>query len=126
MTWDLPPAINGTHHDNDRSPPGKQRSPALRKNGKDLRIYFHNVSGISSSSHLAAIRAAVATCHYDVIVFIETWFTTEIKSSEIFDEREWLVIRCDRCDTGDNRRGGGVLIAIRLTLTAARLELIMR
>lgn len=72
-----------------------------------LSIYFHNVGGIGSAAQLRNMRAALVDCPYKIIILIETWFTRGLKSSELFDEGEWLVLRCDRCGTGDVRRGVG-------------------
>lgn len=89
----------------------------------DLFIYYHNVGGISSATQLRNMRAALYDCPYNIVVLVETWFKNGIKSSELFDEREWIVLRCDRCDTGSSKDGGGVLIAIRTTLVATKVIL---
>lgn len=87
----------------------------------NIRLYLHNVGGIRSQ--LAAVRSAVITCDYDIIILIETWFNDTVQSSELFDTQEWVVFRRDRCDTGDSREGGGVLIAIRLRLCPSALDI---
>ena len=86
----------------------------------DIRLYLHNVGGIRSQ--LASVRSAVLSCEYDVIVLVETWFNKTVLSTELFDPKDWVVFRCDRCDCGDDREGGGVLIAVRLKLCPSPLD----
>lgn len=81
-----------------------------------LKIYYHNVSGISSQGQINSLHAALMDCPYDVIILVETWLSNTIKSSEIFDGNTYIVFRCDRADIGDPRRGGGVLIAVKSNL----------
>lgn len=83
-----------------------------------LKIYFHNVSGISSQSQIISLLAALMLCPYDIIILVETWLSSSIKSSEIFDENLYTVFRCDRADIGDTRKGGGVLIAVKSNYVA--------
>lgn len=92
------------------------RSRVTAPNEHRLKVYLHNVSGISSAAQLTNFRAALFDCPYDVIVLVETWFHAGVASTELFDENQWL--RYDRANTGDTRRGGGVLIAIRHGLIA--------
>lgn len=55
-------------------------------------------------------------CIYDIIVFVETWLTGEISSSEL-GFKDFNVFRLDRsADTSAFVRGGGVLIAIKKIL----------
>ena len=75
-----------------------------------MKIVYHNVSGIKSQAN--SIRPQIDTCHYDVIVLTETWFDQTVCSSNFFNPQEWQVFRRDRCESGDSRRGGGVIIAI--------------
>ena len=82
---------------------------SFQHDGSKLHIYLHNVGGIRSQ--LLSIRSAILTCHYDVIILIETWLDETVFSSDLFDPTKWIVFRCDRHDLGDNRNGGGVLIA---------------
>ena len=56
-----------------------------------------------------------------MIILIETCFTTDVMSSEVFNSSDWLVMRCDRGNLGDLRRGGGVLIAVKRTLAALEI-----
>ena len=94
---------------------------ALSQHGHDqLLIYFHNVGGMGSASQMSAVRSALFDAPYDVVL-IETWFTTDVMSSEVFNSSDWLVMRCDRGDLGDHRRGGGVLIAVKRTLVAGEI-----
>lgn len=90
----------------------------------NLLFYIHNVCGISFASQLSQVRAAILTCPYDIIVLIETWLNKNIQSSELFDPKEWIVFRCDKADVGDNRRDGGVLIAIRAHYMVTRVNVV--
>lgn len=54
---------------------------------KNLRIYFQNVSGISSMERIEKLRASLSVCPDDVVVLIETWFEPDkVKNSKLFDE----------------------------------------
>ena len=83
---------------------------------------LRNKVRVGISSQLLAVRTGIEDFRYDAIVLVETWFDSGISSSEVFNEAEWFVIRCDRCDTGDRRRGGGVLVAVRLSYSATILD----
>ena len=87
-----------------------------------VMFYLHNIGGSSSAAQIANLRASLADSPHTIVILIETWFSSNIMSSEVFDEKEWVVLRCDRCDIGDNRRGGGVLIAIRRHLVASHVS----
>lgn len=102
------------------SPPvTNNKAPAL---SNKLRIYIQNVGGISSQ--ILAIRAAIDSSEYDVIILIETWLKLLILSSELFDPEIWQVFRCDReqC-SGDLRDGGGVLVAVKLNLSPEHVSI---
>ena len=87
----------------------------------NLKIYFHNVSGIKSQ--ISPLRASIHTSDYDVIILLETWFNSNIFSSELFDST-WNVFRRDRCDVNnDPRNGGGVLIAVKNDILCETIEL---
>ena len=88
----------------------------------EIKFYLHSIGGSSSSAQIAALRASLADSPHTIVILIETWFNSSIKSSEIFDEKDWVILRCDRCDVGDNRRGGGVLIAVRRPLVASHVS----
>ena len=109
-------AIRGVSGQSDSS---SIATSALRKTS--LSVYFQNVGGIRSQ--LAAIRSSVIGCHYDIVVLIETWFDETVDSAELFDSSIWVVYRTDRHDLGDNRNGGGVLIAVRTTYASSPVSM---
>ena len=86
-----------------------------------MNVYFQNVGGIRSQ--LAARRSSLIECHYDIVVLIETWLDETVDSAELFDPTVWVVYRTDRHDRGDTRNGGGVLIAVRITLTSSPVSM---
>lgn len=88
---------------------------------KRMRIYFHNVGGIKSD--ISSLRAAIKSSDYDIIVLIETWLNMNIPTGVLFDDHEWVVYRRDRCDGGDNRQGGGVLVAVRKIYCSMDVEI---
>lgn len=96
----------------------------IRRSLSSIKVYFHNVGGISSHRQTSSLRAAVKTSSYDVIVLIETWWNRKLPSSIVFDSDVWEVYRRDRCDGGDNRGGGGVLIAVRKRLGPADVDIL--
>lgn len=54
----------------------------------------------------------------DVLALTETWLQPEIDTSEIFDTDSYNVYRHDRAD----KRGGGVLLAIRKTIPSFSID----
>lgn len=66
-----------------------------------------------TKSSMSALRAAIKSSDYDVIVLIETWLNGNIPTSLLFESHDWEIFRRDRCVSGDNREGGGVLLAVR-------------
>ena len=71
---------------------------------------------------MSVVRSALCDAPYDVIVLIQTSFSKDIMSSEVFDSYDWLVIRCDRSHPGDPRKGDGVLIAVRKTFISSEIS----
>lgn len=79
------------------------------------------MSGLKSK--MKEIRAAVATCDYDIIVLVETWLDPGVLSTEVFDS-SWVVFRQDRCPENSAKlKGGGVLIAARNQLDVSLVSL---
>ena len=59
---------------------------------------------------------------YDVIIFVETWLNSAISSVEL-GLSDYAVFRCDRSlATSRNSRGGGVLIAVKMSLSACPIS----
>lgn len=65
-----------------------------------------------TKSFLPALSASISSSHYDVIMITESWLNPSIFDAELFDD-QWIVFRRDRCQSGDHREGGGVIIAVR-------------
>ncbi|XP_055612515.1 uncharacterized protein LOC129759125 [Uranotaenia lowii] len=81
-----------------------------------LNLYYQNVGGINScvSDYLLA---SSCSC-YDIIALTETWLNDRTLSSQVFSS-DYTVFRCDRGPNNSTKStGGGVLIAIRSTLSA--------
>lgn len=80
-----------------------------------LKIYYQNVRGLRTKT--SSVFRGVCLSSYDIIIFTETWLDDSYYNSELFDGR-YLVWRRDRdySRTGQ-RRGGGVLIAVKNELT---------
>ncbi|XP_055612569.1 uncharacterized protein LOC129759187 [Uranotaenia lowii] len=81
-----------------------------------LILYYQNVGGINScvSDYLLA---SSCSC-YDISALTETWLSDRTLSSQVFSS-DYTVFRCDRGPNNSTKStGGGVLIAIRSTLSA--------
>lgn len=88
-------------------------------NRKNLSFYYQNVGGLRS--RLDIVYASLAAFSYDIIVLTETWLSNNILSTEVFSN-SYTVFRKDRCKekTGMDR-GGGVLVAIRSSLSCREI-----
>ncbi|XP_055604071.1 uncharacterized protein LOC129752308 [Uranotaenia lowii] len=119
------PFLTGFHH---RDAPNKalRRPPSPSTHVKrhdlpagksdHLNLYYQNVGGINScvSDYLLA---SSCSC-YDIIALTETWLNDRTLSSQVFSS-DYTVFRCDRGPNNSTKStGGGVLIAIRSTLSA--------
>lgn len=58
-----------------------------------------------------------------MVVLIETWLDRQLPSTILFDGAQWEVYRRDRCDSGDGREGGGVLIAVKECLCPTGVQI---
>ena len=114
--------VTTTAHPASVADKGRKLRNGRRGDAGEVIFYLHNIGGSSSAAQIANFRASLADSPHTIVILIETWFNRDIKSSEIFDEKDWVVLRCDRCDIGDNRRGGGALIAIRRRLVASHVS----
>lgn len=86
-----------------------------------LKIYYQNVRGLRTKT--LDFYHSIAISDYDVVVLCETWLTSSIKDSELFDDR-YFVYRRDRESSGfhGGKSGGGVLIAVSKRWTSYRLQ----
>lgn len=72
-----------------------------------LEIYYQNVRGVRTKLRLLTCNALL--CSYDVVVFTETWLTSDFYDNELgFSNFE--LYRCDRDSIKSqcSRGGGGV------------------
>lgn len=82
-------------------------------------VYFQNVRGLRTKLHL--LYENVSYSQYDILVINETWLTGDIDSAEL-QMLDYNIYRRDRSpETSTYSRGGGVLIAVRKTLTSTVL-----
>lgn len=79
-------------------------------------IYYQNVRGLRTKT--LDFKRSIQLCSYNVIVLTETWLWEGIRTEELFSDA-FTVWRRDR-DYGrlGQKRGGGVLIAVRRDLAA--------
>lgn len=68
------------------------------------------------------LLSAVQSCTADVVVVSETWLTADILNSELILNDDFFIVRKDRTE----RRGGGVLIAIKKCLRVENFDIIPR
>lgn len=86
--------------------------------GNKLCIYYQNCGGLRTK--LNTLYLNILSDNYDILVLTETWLIPSIADGELIDER-YTVFRCDRDRVACGREdGGGVLVAVRTELCAAR------
>ena len=84
-----------------------------------LLIYYQNVRGLRSK--ISEFLLEVSDSPYDCIVLTETWLDSQICSVQLFGT-EYSVYRSDRCVQNSAKAyGGGVLVAVRKSLSSALL-----
>lgn len=83
---------------------------------KSLRIYYQNVRGLRTKTE--NFYRQLCLSEFDIIALTETWLVDGITDTELFGD-QYMVWRRDRdyCLTGQTR-GGGVLIAVRKSISA--------
>ena len=118
--------------------PGSISSPQV-KTSSDLSIFYQNVQGLIPFSNLAQdhpkldnnkifeLNAYINIHNPDVIILNETWLKPSILDSEIFPPDKYEIHRLDRSEKTHpinplnrkkyRRNGGGVLIAINVSLS---------
>lgn len=65
----------------------------------------------------------MACCNYSLIAFTETWLTSSVYDGELFTDN-YNIFRADRDFNNTNySRGGGVLLAVDVSLSASMLDL---
>ena len=118
--------------------PGPISSPQF-KTSSDLSIFYQNVQGLIPFSNLAQdhptldnnkifeLNAYINSHNPDVIILNETWLKPSILDSEIFPPDKYEIHRLDRSEKTHpidplnskkyRRNGGGVLIAINVSLS---------
>ena len=81
-----------------------------------LNIYFQNIGGMRTK--LETVLKFTKQSIYDVIVVVETSLNEDFFDAEFCDLDTYSLFRKDRdlCKTNKNK-GGGVLIAVRRTLS---------
>ena len=118
--------------------PGPISSPQF-KTSSDLSIFYQNVQGLIPFSNLAQdhpkldnnkifnLNTYINSHNPDVIILNETWLKPSILDSEIFSPDKYEIHRLDRSEKTHpidplnskkyRRNGGGVLIAINVSLS---------
>lgn len=87
-------------------------------NAKNLKIYYQNIRGVNTKTH---IRSNFSAAKYELIALTETWMSSDLSSSELFDD-SFTVHRSDRnLSLTNKKRGGGCLIAIKSNISAIRM-----
>jgi hypothetical protein len=82
----------------------------------------NSVRGLNSK--LQEIRLSSCSAPYDCIALSETWLSESVLNGEILDLDAYNLFRCDRNFSAcGNRRGGGVLLAVRRTIRAVCLHI---
>lgn len=74
-------------------------------------LYYQNCRGICTKQNI--VFPALLSSEYDIVVFTETWLTSNHGTTAFFPDK-FDTYRCDR-KTG--KKGGGVSVSIRRTLS---------
>ncbi len=77
-------------------------------------MYYHNASSIRGKAKLFLL--GVLDNDYDVIIISETWLTKSFNSEEYFPPN-YVVHRKDRHDFCTSLKGGGLLIAVKSSIS---------
>lgn len=89
-----------------------QRSTKCIFDGTFLSCFYENIDGLSSHKCVDLLTSS-SSCDYDVLCLTETWLNSSFKNTEFIHSR-YSVFRKDREQTTiKEKRGGGVLIAVR-------------
>jgi hypothetical protein len=88
-----------------------------------VNVYYQNTRGLNTK--VADIYVGTTfLSEYDIFCFTETWLSSNVKSSELFDLNHFNVFRSDRSLSGESSvRGGGVLLAVRNKFRAKQIDL---
>lgn len=88
-----------------------------------ITFYYQNCRGLRSKLHTLYMN--ILLHNYDIIILTETWLTSDIYDNELMDSR-YVLFRSDRDRVATGRRdGGGVLVAVRRSLsTDARVRIV--
>ena len=82
-------------------------------------VYYQNVRGLRTKLDDLKFAILCSAVQYDILVFVETWLNSSISSSEL-GLTNFNIFRSDRSSsTSSFSRGGGVLIAIRNSLSCS-------
>ena len=114
------------------------KNPGPCNNNNYLSVFYQNVQGLIPFSQLSnpnpmldqtkimEIHACIYEQEPDIIILNETWLKSTINDNEVFPSNLYKIYRCDRSTTSHpvdpddpkkfRRNGGGVLIAIKLSL----------
>ena len=114
------------------------KNPGPCNNNNYLSVFYQNVKGLIPFSQLSnpnpildqtkimEIHACIYEQEPDIIILNETWFKSTINDNEVIPSNLYKIFRCDRSTTSHpvdpddpkkfRRNGGGVLIAIKLSL----------
>ena len=82
--------------------------------------YYQNVRGLNTK--LPEIYNALASCHYDIIAFSETFLNDSVHNSEI-SNNNYTIYRSDRKYSDVHcQRGGGVLLAVKSNFASYKYD----
>ena len=120
-------------------------NPSLLNPGPGLSVYYQNVQGLVpfgslrdehpplNDSKILELNSYIYQCKPDIVVLNETWLKKSILDSEILDNNNYKIFRCDRTDMSHppdpinkdkfKRNGGGVLIAVKTELDVTSKEI---
>lgn len=86
---------------------------------KNLKIYTQNTRGLNTKIKMG-LRDRTSLFSFDMYALTETWLQSNIHSSELFDE-SFSVYRSDRKLSQSVQGGGGVLVALKNSISSIRI-----
>lgn len=112
---------------------GSPRSPVTSRTSTEpsdptnkpdnLGLVYINARSLKSvtkrHNKLEQLSTIVSDYCPDILVLTETWLNSDVRDSEILPS-DFVLHRKDRAETRPDKRGGGVLIGVRKTLSSVR------
>ena len=84
-------------------------------------VYYQNVRGLRTKLEDLKNAIMCSAVHYDILIFVETWLNESISSSEL-GLSNFNIFRVDRSSRTSSFSRGGVLVAVKSSLSSFRIH----